>query len=104
MSGFGEAGKGGKGHCRENINNAPWLRHQSTAGTGSRPDKTLYANSSPEALMRSIQTGEGGRNRQANTMLDGGRLSENSPAIAYRNNLLDESMRRTNMVQSFSQA
>lgn len=54
--------------------------------------------------MRSIQTGEGGRNRQAGTMLDGGRLSENSPAIAYRNNLLDESMRRTDMVQSFSQA
>ena len=54
--------------------------------------------------MRSIQTGEGGRNRQANTMLDGGRLSENSPAIAYRNTLLDESMRKTNMVQSFSQA
>lgn len=44
----------------DNVNNAPWLRHQSTAQAGSRPDKKLYG--SPETLMRSIQTGEG-RNR-----------------------------------------
>ena len=96
----------GKGKCSDNPNNAPWLRNRSTAPQGQRPDRALYGETSPESLMRSIQTGDG-RNRQAGTMQRIGghkRSAENSPAIAYHNSLMEESFRKTEMINGFTQA